>query len=139
MIGKIGFMRNLLLLAAAVSLLVPFAQAQTRDPNGNVFLGGPKYKKDKKPTSRTLKGTVTDDTGKPLDGALVTLTNLIKGEKLTFITKKDGRYNFGELPFNVDYEVAAKFGNLRSETKKLSQYDNRAEAVRVLEIAPAKE
>jgi hypothetical protein len=104
-----------------------------------VFLGGPKYKKDKKPTSRMLKGTVVDDGGKPLEGALVTLTNVAKGEKVTFVTKQDGRYHFDELPFHTDYEVAAHFGNLRSETKRLSQYDNTPELVRVLEVAPVKD
>ena len=72
-------------------------------------------------------------------GALVTLTNLQKGEKITFITKKDGRYNFDDVAFNVDYEVAARSGNLHSEVKKLSQYDDTVNFVRILEVAPSKD
>jgi Carboxypeptidase regulatory-like domain len=125
------FMRKCLLATAAlIAVALPCMHAQSRDPNGNVFLGGPKYKKDKKPTSRLLKGTVTDEDGKPLKGALVTLTNVAKGEKLTFITKEDGRYHFDDLAFNVDYEVAARFGDRRSAARKVSQYDNKPEAVR---------
>ncbi|MDQ2776534.1 MAG: hypothetical protein M3Y57_16700, partial [Acidobacteriota bacterium] len=61
-------MRRRLLLAAALIAIagIPAIAQQTTDPNGNVFMGGPKYKKDKTPTSRFLKGTVTDDAGKPL-------------------------------------------------------------------------
>lgn len=131
-------MRRLLLLAAALFLLAPgtVTAQQKTDPNSNVFMGGPKYKKDKKATSRSLKGTVTDDSGKPLEGALVTLKNDATGEKWTFITKQDGRYNFDDLSFTVDYEVAAQFKNLRSESRKLSQYDRTATIVRVLAVAP---
>jgi Carboxypeptidase regulatory-like domain len=133
--------RRAWIVLATVAALAPavVSAQQTHDPNGDVFLGGPKYKKSKAPTSRTLKGTVTDDGGKPLGGALVTLTNIAKGEKVTFVTKQDGRYHFDELPFHLDYEVAASFGNLRSETKRLSQYDNTPEIVRILEVAPSKD
>ncbi len=131
--------RRCFLSLAAVVLFLPAAQAQqVHDPNGDVFLGGPKYKKEKTPTSRTLKGTVSDDSGKPLAGALVTLTNVSKGEKVTFITKSDGRYHFDDLPFHIDYEVSAQFADMKSETKKLSQYDNAPQAVRMLEVEPTK-
>jgi hypothetical protein len=131
--------RRILLFLAAATLALPLAQAQkAHDPGSDVFLGGPKYKKEKKPTSRTLRGTVTDDSGKPLAGALVTLTNVAKGEKLTFITKADGRYHFDELPFRVDYEVSAQYEKMRSPVKKLSQYDDATPAVRILEVEPEK-
>ena len=132
-------MRRLLLLAAALFLLAPgtVTAQQKTDPNSNVFMGGPKYKKDKKATSRSLKGTVTDDSGKPLEGALVTLKNDATGEKWTFITKQDGRYNFDDLSFTVDYEVAAQFKSLHSEPRKLSQYDHTPAMVRILEVAEA--
>ncbi|MDQ2774739.1 MAG: carboxypeptidase-like regulatory domain-containing protein, partial [Acidobacteriota bacterium] len=109
---------------------------QTTDPNGNVFMGGPKYKKDKTPTSRFLKGTVTDDAGKPLAGALVTLTNETTKDQLTFITKQGGRYNFSDLSFTTDYEVIARFKDMQSEPRKLSQYDHTANIVRILAVGP---
>jgi hypothetical protein len=124
----------------AVLVIVQLAPArQAGDPHGDVFLGGPKYKKDKKPTSRILRGTVTDGSGKPLAGALVTLTNIAKREKVTFITKEDGRYHFDDLPFRVEYEVSAQYRDLKSPIKKLSQYDDATPAVRPLQVGPAEE
>jgi Carboxypeptidase regulatory-like domain len=127
--------------AGVLSLLVAgLLPGQITDPNPaqkpNVFLGGPKEKKDKKATSKSLRGTVTDETGKPLEGALVTLVNTNSKEKWTFITKKDGRYNFDGLSFTVDYEVAAKFKDERSELRKLSQYDHTPSIVRILQVEP---
>ena len=113
---------------------------QITDPNPaqkpSVFLGGPKDKKDKKATSKSLRGTVTDGTGKPLEGALVTLLDTKAKEKWTFITKKDGRYTFDGLSFTVDYEVTAKFKDEHSEVRKLSQYDHTPSIVRILQVEP---
>ena len=139
------------LLFVAVSLLAAcaLASAQITDPNPaqkpSVFLENDKQKKDKKITSKSLKGTVTDDTGRPLNGALVTLFNSQTKTKLTFITKQDGRYNFDGLSFTVDYEVAAVFKDMHSESRRLSQYDHTPNVVRMLEVqtpggdTPAKE
>lgn len=124
----------------ATLLLSPFGFGQISDPNPaqkpNVFLGGPKDKKEKNPTSKSLRGTVTDQTGKPLGGALVTLVDTKTKEKKTFITKTDGRYNFDGLSFSVDYEVAAQFKDERSDLRKLSQYDHTASIVRILQVEP---
>lgn len=126
--------------AIASVLLSGLAFGQISDPNPaqkpNVFLGGPKDKKGKNPTSKSLRGTVTDDTGKPVSGALVTLTDLKTKEKKTFITKNDGRYNFDGLSFTVDYELLAQFKDERSELRKLSQYDHTASIVRILQVEP---
>lgn len=131
--------RRILLFLAVAGLFIPVAWTQqVTDPNGDVFLGGPKYKKQKTPTSRTLRGTVSDPDGKPLGGALVTLTDVGKGVKYTFITKGNGKYHFDDLPFHIDYEVSAEYLGKKSESKKLSQYDNNPEAVRMLEVAPPK-
>ncbi|MBV8553799.1 MAG: carboxypeptidase regulatory-like domain-containing protein [Acidobacteriaceae bacterium] len=93
-------------------------------------------KKQKAATSRTLNGQVVDDTGKPLEGALVTLTNMATKERTEFFTKKDGRYNFADLNFNIDYQVQARYKNLNSELRKLSQYDKAPKMVRILQINP---
>jgi phosphate-selective porin len=120
------------------------AAQQTADHNAadapNVFLDNHRpliKKKEKAPTSRTVTGQVVDDSGTPLEGAVVTLTNTKTHEKETFFTKKGGRYNFEDLSFTIDYEVQAKFKNLTSETRKLSQYDRTPRPVRILEIGSA--
>jgi hypothetical protein len=107
------------------------------DPNPNVFLDNhrpPIGKKDKPPTTRSLSGKVVDDTGQPLEGALVTLTDGKTHVKTTAITKKDGRYNFDALSFNNDYELQARYKESVSSPRKLSQYDHNANVVRILEI-----
>lgn len=127
-------------VTVAALLFSPAVFGQISDPNPaqkpNVFLGGPKGKKEKNATSKSLRGTVTDDTGRPLTGALVTLTDTKSKEKKTFITKNDGRYNFDGLSFTVDYEVAAQFKDEHSELRKLSQYDHTPSIVRILQVEP---
>lgn len=91
-------------------------------------------KKDKNPTSRTVTGQVFDDSGSPLEGALVTLVNSKTNEKFEYFTKKDGRYKFEDLSFSVDYQLRAKWKNLVSDERKLSQYDHTATIVRRLEV-----
>src|SRR5581483_4437075 len=134
----------LLLAVISAAALAVSGNAQQTDPNPahgpSVFLGNdrPKEKKDKKPTSRLVTGKVVDSTGQPLEGALVTLTDTQKNDKLTFITKKGGRYGFDNLSFTVDYQLQARFKDAVSELKKLSKYDHSANMVRILEI-PAPE
>src|SRR5208283_4443294 len=101
-----------------------------------VFLGGDKPKKGAPATSRAVKGVVVDAAGKPVQGAMVTLVDLRSKEKWSIETKADGKYNFDELSFIVDYEVSAKRGSLASVAKKLSQYDHTALVVRNLELDP---
>ncbi len=91
-------------------------------------------KREKAPTSRNLAGKVVDSAGQPLEGALVTLTNTKSGEKTTFITKADGRYNFEELSLVVDYQLQAKFKTGSTETRKISQYDPNVNTVRILQV-----
>jgi hypothetical protein len=68
---------------------------------------------------------------------MVTLVDLRSKEKWSTETKADGKYNFDELSFIVDYEVSAKRGSFASVAKKLSQYDRTPLVVRNLELAPA--
>ena len=120
---------------SAVSAQTPSPSQDERKPD--VFLDNHRplnQKKEKAPTSRTVSGTVTDDTGQPLEGALVTLLDVKSNERRTFFTKKDGRYIFEDLAFTTDYEVVAKWKKLVSETRKLSQYDHTAKVVRLLQV-----
>ncbi|MGA8027456.1 MAG: hypothetical protein WB992_09935, partial [Bryobacteraceae bacterium] len=53
---------------------------------------------------------------------------------LTFFTKTNGRYNFDDLSFTVDYQLQARFKDSVSEPVRLSQYDHSPKMVRILEI-----
>ncbi|HSU61316.1 MAG TPA: carboxypeptidase-like regulatory domain-containing protein [Bryobacteraceae bacterium] len=131
---------SLLFLALAIAA----GAQQTADSNPadqpNVFLDNHRpliKKKQKTPTSRVVTGQVVDDSGTPLTGALVTLTNTKTHEKETFFTKKGGHYSFEGLSFSIDYEVQAKYKSLSSDARKLSQYDRTPRAVRILEVGSA--
>src|SRR5271165_2876381 len=141
--SKARSMRTLSLAAFAVTFLTASACWAQYVPEPNpankpyVILGGDKPKKGAPATSRTVKGVVVDDAGKPVQGAMVTLVDLRSKEKWSIETKADGKYNFDELSFIVDYTVSAKRGSFVSGAKKLSQYDHTPLVVRNLELAPA--
>lgn len=120
-----------------------FAQGTPVDNNNpSVVVGNdvPKEKKNRSITARDVKGIVEDETGTPIEGALVSLTDLKTNRKLTYITKRDGRYKFDSLSLTEDYDVTAKKGALVSTVKHLSQYDRSTPLIRNLEIdaSPAK-
>ena len=128
-----------LLAGLLIGLGVVSASAQqtqdTRPPD--VFLDNHRPlnpKKEKNPTTRTVTGQVVDDSGQPLEGALVTLLDDKTKERHEYFTKKDGRYKFEDLRFSVDYQLKAKWKNLVSDERKLSQYDHTARIVRLLEV-----
>ncbi|MBV9613085.1 MAG: carboxypeptidase regulatory-like domain-containing protein, partial [Acidobacteriaceae bacterium] len=111
-------MSKSLLVGLPIALAIAIAanaQAVDANPNANtndVFLDNHRPllpKKEKPPTARTVTGKVVDDTGQPVDGALVTITNEKTHERRQFITKQDGRYSFGEVSFTIDYELAAQY------------------------------
>ncbi len=91
-------------------------------------------KKEKAPTSRNVAGKVVDSSGQPIEGALVTLTNTKTGEKTTFITKQDGRYNFEDLSLTIDYQLQARFKASTTEMRKISQFDPNVNTVRILQV-----
>jgi hypothetical protein len=130
---------RLLLPSALVLVGFAGAQATNNDPAKapDVFLDNHRpivKKKDKAPTSRDVSGKVVDISGQPISGALVTLTNTKTNSKVTFITKTDGRYNFGDLSFTIDYQLQAKYKDASTDLRKISQYDRNPSVVRILEL-----
>lgn len=96
-------------------------------------------KKDKAPTSRDLTGKVIDSSGQGIEGALVTLTNTKTNAKTTFITKRDGRFNFDDLSLTIDYQLQARFKEATTEPRNISQYDPNTRIVRILQMGSASE
>jgi hypothetical protein len=130
---------RLLLPSALVLAGLAGAQATNNNPANqpDVFLDNHRpivKKKDKAPTSRDVSGKVVDVSGQPISGALVTLTNTKTNSKVTFITKNDGRYSFGDLSFTIDYQLQAKFKDSTTDPRKISQYDRNPSVVRILEL-----
>ena len=90
--------------------------------------------KTKAPTGRLLTGKVLDKHDAPITDAVVYLVNSRTHEVKTYIVSEDGAYHFPELSPNVDYEVYAQFRGVKSETRAVSQFDDRTVVNIVLRI-----
>jgi len=81
-------------------------------------------KKDKA-VGRLLFGKVLDPQDNPLPDAIVYVTNTRTRAVKTYIVSSDGTYRFPALSTAVDYEVYAQYKGHKSETKSVSQFDDR--------------
>jgi len=76
-------------------------------------------------STRLLTGKVMDKAENPLPNAVVYLTNTRTRSVKTYIVGQDGNYRFPSLQPNIDYEVYAQFNGKKSESKTVSQFDDR--------------
>ncbi len=85
------------------------------------------YAKDKEAASagRMLTGRVADRQDNALSSAVVYLANTRTRAVKSYIVGADGMYHFPELAPNTDYEVYAQFKDQKSDTKTVSQFDDR--------------
>ncbi|HXY02461.1 MAG TPA: carboxypeptidase-like regulatory domain-containing protein [Terriglobales bacterium] len=122
MISHIGRSRT-----GVVSLLIVVGLAAT------TYLHAGKDKE--KPTpGRLLTGKVLDKHDNPLVDSVVYLSNTRTHAVTTYIVGPDGTYRFPELPPNVEFEVYAQYKGQKSDTKTLSQFDDRKQVNIVLRI-----
>ena len=91
-------------------------------------------KKGDKPVGRLLYGKVLDGDDNPVPDAVVYVTNTRSRAVKTYIVGKDGTYRFPALTSGVDYEVYAQFNSQKSDTKSVSQFDDRSQVYVVLKI-----
>ena len=91
--------------------------------------------KDKGTTpGRLLSGKVVDKDDNVIPNAVVYITDTRSRATKTYIVGPDGTYRFPALSSNVDYEVYAQFNGKSSDTKRLSQFDDRKVLSVVLRI-----
>ncbi len=84
------------------------------------------FAKDKDTTpGRLLTGKVLDKHDNPVPSAVVYVTDTRTGAVKTYIVSDDGTYRFPALAANVDYEIYARLNGKTSDTKKMSQFDDR--------------
>jgi hypothetical protein len=102
-------------LAVACALLVSLAAATAASAQ----------KKDK--GSRLLLGKVLDAKDSPVPDAVVYLTNTRTRAVKTYIVSQDGTYRFPALSYATDYEVYAQYKGRKSDTKSVSQFDDRSQ------------
>ena len=124
-----------LLVLSAATLASPQA-TPSPSPNdkSNASFSGREPKPDKS-RIRDLKGRVTDQAERPVDGAIIQLKNLRTNKIVDFRTKPDGAYLFYDLNMDIDYELTVKCDACDAPvTKKLSKYDERKPATLNFEL-----
>jgi len=112
--SKTRFAPRSLALCLAVTLfpLSPFphsqqALAQTRGP-----------------VQRVVDGRVDDKGGAAIPSAIVYLKNIKTLAVKSFICSTDGKFHFGQLDQNADYELWAELNGKHSKTKHISSFSN---------------
>jgi len=112
-------------VASITAILLVFSLAASAAPD----------KKDKQ-VGRLLFGKVLDPQDNPVPDAVVYVTNTRTRAVKTYIVGKDGSYRFPALSSAIDYEVYAQFNGKKSDTKSVSQFDDRSQVYLVLKVNP---
>ncbi len=97
----------LILLIAALAVLA-FAHAQAQ-------------------AVRLVQGVVRNSDDQPQANAVVYLQDQKNLEVRTFIVQPDGRYRFGQMSPDVDYQLWAQFKGHKSKTRSISSFDSKKE------------
>ena len=92
------------------------------------------FDKKDKAVGRLLFGKVLDPQDNPLADAIVYVTNTRTRAVKTYIVGADGTYRFPALSTAVDYEVYAQYKGRKSETKSVSQFDDRSQVYLDLKV-----
>lgn len=109
------YLSFVLMSCGAWQLQIPLGQQSSNDDSG----------KKTRVNQRVLTGVVMDKNDQPVPNAVVYLKNEKTLNVRTFFAQKDGTYRFPQLERNVDYEVYAEMNGKRSDTKTVSQFDDR--------------
>jgi hypothetical protein len=110
-------------VTVACALLVALGAVSSASPD----------KKDKT-VGRLLFGKVLDPQDNPLPDAIVYLTNTRTRSVKTYIVGPDGTYRFPALSTAIDYEVYAQYQGHKSDTKSVSQFDDRSQVYLDLKV-----
>jgi Carboxypeptidase regulatory-like domain len=115
-------MRRIRLISACLLLLsfIPAPTLQAKDKNTT--------------PGRLLIGKVLDRDDNPVTNAIVYVTDTRTHAVKTYIVGADGMFRFPALAANVDYEVYAQLNGKSSDTKRVSQFDDRKQVSIVLKI-----
>lgn len=98
-------------------------------------IAAPCYAKDKDgSTGRLLTGRVLDRQDNPVPDAVVYLSDARTRAVKTYIVGQNGNYDFPALSPNVDYEVYAEFNGHKSDSKTVSQFDDRKQVSIILRV-----
>lgn len=118
-------MKKVLILSAFGCIALSCAAWQLQIPLSHPTPGDDSGNKAARNNQRVLTGVVMDKNDQPIPNAVVYLKNAKTLNVRSFFTQKDGTYRFPQLERNVDYEVYAESDGKRSDTKTVSQFDDR--------------
>jgi hypothetical protein len=90
------------------------------------------------PIERVADGRVLTKADIPISGAIVYLKDSRSQTIRTYICDQQGRFHFGELSQNTDYELWAESNGVRSKPKSISSFDNRNDYNFTLKIDTSK-
>ena len=76
--------------------------------------------------ARAVRGTVTDERGQVLAGAIVQLRNNATLQIRSYITQNEGEYHFEQLSTEVTYKVQAIYKGMYSRSRAVSRFSSRA-------------
>ena len=110
-------------VVAAFALLLAINAASGASPD-----------KKEKTVGRLLFGKVLDPQDNPLPDAIVYVTNTRTRAVKTYIVGPDGAYRFPALSTAIDYEVYAQYKDHKSDTKSVSQFDDRSQVYLDLKV-----
>src|ERR1017187_2496635 len=110
-------------VVAACALLLAISAAARASPD-----------KKEKTVGRLLFGKVLDPQDNPLPDAIVYVTNTCTRAVKTYIVGPDGAYRFPALSTAIDYEVYAQYKDHKSDTKSVSQFDDRSQVYLDLKV-----
>jgi hypothetical protein len=116
---KLIFPAGLLLVLIVLAMAAPALQFG-RTPKGD--------------NARLLTGKVLDRSDSPLPNAVVYLTNTRSRAVKTYIVGQEGSYRFPALQPGIDYELYAQYNGRKSDTKSVSQFDDRQQVYITLRI-----
>jgi hypothetical protein len=74
-----------------------------------------------------VQGLVLNADGQPQLNAVVYLQDQKSMQVRTYITEADGRYRFGQLSSDVDYQLWAEYKGHKSKTRSISSFDSKKE------------
>ena len=77
--------------------------------------------------TRAIRGTVTDENGKALPGAVVLLEDQTTLRIRSYVTERDGAYHFAELPPDLTYHLRARYAGIYSKSRISSKFDSHKE------------
>ena len=75
-------------------------------------------------TTRSIQGTVLNNSGFPISGAVVLLKDTKTLQVRSYIAQSDGKYQFYGLSTDINYQLRAEAQGLTSKTKTVSVFDS---------------